>query len=90
MIGPPGGSVCRIRSSGFFVDDLHILIGPSGVSPLLSSVEIVIRRCSRDSPSDSHIGLYLADLVDQYITRYSNITVHYDRSIVAISWYEGY
>ena len=81
MIGPPGGSVRRIQSFGFFGRRsarsnwtvLRIL--------LLGSTEIFIQNCSRDSYSDSYLGL---SLVEQYITRLSNINVHYARSVVAI------
>ena len=66
--------------------DLHVLIGPSGGSSLLGSFNIFIRRCSRDSPSDSYLGLSLVDLAEKYITRCSNITVHYARSVVVIKY----
>ena len=66
---------------GYLDDNLHVLIGLSGGSSLLGSVKIFIRRCSRDSPSDSYLGMYLVDLVEQYITLSSNITVHYARSM---------
>ena len=68
--GPSGGS----NIQGSLSDDLHVLIGPSGGSSLLGSVEIFICRCSRDSLSDSYLGLSLVDIVEQYITRCSNIT----------------
>ena len=49
--------------------------------------QFLIRRSSRDSPSDSYLRLFLVDLVEQYITRWSNITVQYARSVVTISIY---
>ena len=86
MIGPPGGSVWRIRSSGFFgrwsarsdCTVWRIL--------LLGSVKIFIQRFSRDPPSDSYLGLSLVDLLEQYTTRCSNITVHYPRYVVVIKY----
>ena len=67
-------------------ENLHVLIGPSGGSSLLGSVNIFIQHCSRDSPSDSYFVLSLVDLVDQYITMCGNITVQYASSVVVITY----
>ena len=67
-------------------DDLHVLIGPSGGSSILGSVGIIIRRCSRNSLSDSYLGVSLLDPVKRYITWCSNITMHYSRSVVVINY----
>ena len=45
----------------------------------------IIRQSSQDSPPNSYLRLFLVDLVGQYITQWSNITVHYARSVVAIN-----
>ena len=66
--------------------NMHVLIGPYGGSSLLGSADILIRSCSRDSPSDSYLRLSLVDIVEQYITRCGNITVHYSRSVVVIKY----
>ena len=51
-------------TQGYLVDDMHILIGPSGGTPLLGSIKIFIQRCSRDSQPNSHLGLFRVDLVE--------------------------
>ena len=79
---PSGGSDLQ----GSLSDYLHVLIGPSGGSSLLGSVKIFIRRCSRNSPSKSYLGLSLVDLVEQYITQCSNINVPYASSVVVINY----
>ena len=48
--------------------------------------QFLFRRSSRDSLSDSYISLFLVDHVDQYITWFSNINVHYDCSVVVIKY----
>ena len=79
---PSGGSDLQ----GSLSKNLHVLIGPSEGSSLLGSFEIFIRRCSRDSLSNSYLGLSLVDIVEKYITRCNNINVHYDCSVVVIKY----
>ena len=50
----------------------------------------LIRQCSCNSLSNPCLGMFLVDIVDKYITRWSNITVLYARSVVAISRYKWY
>ena len=60
---PSGGSALQVS----LADDLNILIGPSGVYSLLGSVDIFIWSFSRESTSDSYLGLSLVDIVDKNI-----------------------
>ena len=55
----------------------------------ISSDRFLIWRSSLDSLYDYYLGMFLIDLVDQYIKWWSDITVHYARYVIAISRYGG-